>query len=80
MLGMLSLVSEELDDPLYYVLDEVCSVMHVNAPSQNVVRFVTFTTFCALAILLYSQIALVRTKKDVYFSIWIRILHFNQKF
>lgn len=40
MLGMLSLAFEEVDNPLYYVLDELCSVMHVNAPSQNLVRYV----------------------------------------
>ncbi|XP_067666800.1 tRNA (guanine(26)-N(2))-dimethyltransferase-like isoform X1 [Haliotis asinina] len=34
ILGMLSMMSEELEDvPLYYTLDEVCNVLHCTAPS-----------------------------------------------
>lgn len=38
MLGMLSLASEELDNPLYYVLDDICSVMHLETPNHSSIR------------------------------------------
>lgn len=39
MIGMLSLASEELDNPMYYVLDDICSTMHVETPNHNVIRY-----------------------------------------
>jgi tRNA G26 N,N-dimethylase Trm1 len=39
MLGMLSLALEELENPLYYVLDDICSVMHLETPNHNVIRY-----------------------------------------
>jgi tRNA (guanine26-N2/guanine27-N2)-dimethyltransferase len=38
MTGMLNLALEELDDPLYYVLDDISSVMHCESPNHNVFR------------------------------------------
>lgn len=35
---MLNLAYEELDNPLYYILDEICSVMHCETPNHNVMR------------------------------------------
>ena len=39
IVGMLNLVTEELDDPLYYVLDEISSTMHCESPSHSVFRY-----------------------------------------
>ena len=38
MIGMLNLAYEELDNPLYYILDDICSVMHCETPNHNVIR------------------------------------------
>ena len=35
---MLNLVLEELDDPLYYVLDDIASIMHLETPNHSVFR------------------------------------------
>lgn len=35
---MLNLVLEEIDDPLYYVLDDISSIMHLETPNHNVFR------------------------------------------
>ena len=39
MLGMLNLAYEELPDPLYYVIDDICSVLHCEAPNHKVIRY-----------------------------------------
>lgn len=38
MIGMLNLAYEELDNPLYYVMDDICSIMHCETPNHNVFR------------------------------------------
>lgn len=35
---MLNLAYEELEDPLYYVMDDICSIMHCETPNHNVFR------------------------------------------
>ena len=30
---------EELPDPLYYVIDDICSVLHCEAPNHKVIRY-----------------------------------------
>ena len=43
MTGMLNVVFEELDEPLYYVLDEISSVMRSETPSTNLFRLLFFS-------------------------------------
>lgn len=38
ILGMLNLVVEEIESPLYYVLDQLCAVMHCEPPNHVVFR------------------------------------------
>jgi tRNA (guanine26-N2/guanine27-N2)-dimethyltransferase len=38
MIGMLNLALEELNDPFYFVLDDISSVMHCETPNHKVVR------------------------------------------
>lgn len=38
ILGMLNVASEELDSPLYYVLDQLCAVMHCESPTHSIFR------------------------------------------
>jgi tRNA (guanine26-N2/guanine27-N2)-dimethyltransferase len=37
MKGMLNVALEEIDEPLYYVLDEISSVMHSATPNHDMV-------------------------------------------
>jgi hypothetical protein len=34
---MLNLAMEEIDQPLYYVLDDISSVMHSETPNHNLI-------------------------------------------
>lgn len=38
LIGMLKMANEELEEPFYYVLDEICSVMHCCTPKHEVLR------------------------------------------
>lgn len=38
ILGMLNVASEEIDSPLYYVLDQLCAVMHCESPNHSIFR------------------------------------------
>lgn len=38
ILGMLNVAAEEIESPLYYVLDQLCAVMHCESPNHLVFR------------------------------------------
>ena len=38
MIGMLNLVAEELENPFYYVLDDISSIMHCETPNHGIFR------------------------------------------
>lgn len=38
ILGMLNLALEEISSPLYYVLDQLCAVMHCESPTHSIFR------------------------------------------
>lgn len=38
IVGMLNLIAEELEEPLYYTLDDICSVVHCVMPRHEQFR------------------------------------------
>jgi len=50
MIGMLTLVSEELPDvPLYYIPDQLCAVIHCAVPKATTLRLVILPYVCIQA-------------------------------